>query len=50
MKRRDFLGLAGGAAARPLAAQAQQQVKVVGYIEPGAGRNPVDEAYEKGLQ
>lgn len=49
MKRRDFLGLVG-AAAWPLAARAQQPAKVVGYIEPGAGRNPVYEAFEEGLR
>jgi putative ABC transport system substrate-binding protein len=52
MRRREFITLFGGAAAWPLAANAQQRGKVslIGYVSPFAGRNVVDEAFEDGLQ
>jgi putative ABC transport system substrate-binding protein len=52
LRRREFITLIGGAAAWPLAANAQQQRNVsrIGYLSPAAGPNPVDEAFEEGLR
>ena len=52
MKRREFLGLVGGAAVSPLAAAAQQPVPVVGFF---SGRSPSEstalvESFQRGLR
>jgi putative ABC transport system substrate-binding protein len=52
MRRREFVGLVGGAAAWPLAARAQQAaVPVVGYLHVGAPETNADlaAAFRKGL-
>src|SRR5215472_820621 len=38
--------------ATPLAAETQQNVKVwrIGYLSPAAGRNPIDEAFERSMK
>jgi putative tryptophan/tyrosine transport system substrate-binding protein len=51
MRRREFVGLVGGAAAWPLAAHAQQALPVIGYLYgggPEAGANHTA-AFRKGL-
>jgi putative tryptophan/tyrosine transport system substrate-binding protein len=53
MRRREFVGLVGGAAAWPLAARAQQSaMPVVGYLYPGVpegGGATATAAFRKGL-
>src|SRR6478735_7907961 len=52
MRRREFISLLGGAAAAwPLAAWAQQDVSVVGFLTPlGKGDRPnLREAFRRGL-
>ena len=55
MRRREFIGIAGGAALWPLAPRAQQKrVPVIGYLNPGqAGRDggagPAMAAFHQGL-
>jgi putative ABC transport system substrate-binding protein len=51
MRRREFVGLIGGAAAWPLVVRAQQRtMPIVGYIVGGSERNGIDTtAFRKGL-
>ena len=49
MLRREFIGLAGGVAAWPLAARAQQSLPVIGYLSSGSRTSHPTEAFHKGL-
>ena len=51
MRRRDFIALAGGAAALPLAARAQQSMPVVGFIRSTSAANSAHlvSAFRQGL-
>jgi putative ABC transport system substrate-binding protein len=51
MRRRRFITLLGGAAAWPIAAQAQQQpaIPVVGYLSGGSPNKPYNDAFRQGL-
>src|SRR5262245_7286077 len=52
MRRREFVGLLGGAAGWPVAAQAQQQTRpVVGFLNPGSasGMPHLVEGFRRGL-
>jgi putative ABC transport system substrate-binding protein len=44
MRRREFIGLVGGAAAWPVSAHAQKTVRRIGVFQPGAADNPEFEA------
>ncbi len=53
MPRRAFMAIiAGGLLAAPLTAEAQQAGKTltIGYLSPAAGRNPLDDAFERSLE
>jgi putative ABC transport system substrate-binding protein len=52
MKRRDFIALAGSAAAWPLAANAQQKRKrpLIGVLNPGSNDVPGAAGFYEGLR
>jgi len=52
VKRRDFITLLGGAAAWPLAARAQQNAAIIGFLVSGAPETstPLVEAFKQGLR
>jgi putative ABC transport system substrate-binding protein len=51
MRRREFLGFLGGAAALPVVARGQQPMPVIGYLGPAsaAGYAPQLDAFRRGL-
>ena len=51
LRRRDFIAGLGGAAAWPLAARAQQQKPIIGWLltQPGVPRRGVIDAFRRGL-
>ena len=51
LRRREFIAGLGGAAAWPLAARAQQQKPIIGWLltQPGVPRRGVIDAFRRGL-